>query len=149
MIRANVKRRIRRALAGSAVLVAAILLSGCLDVVQYISGSESEIEVYFRFTLQKSVFELGSAFGGAPQDLDLMFEGFQIHEEEVVAELPPGVAADFQSVNTDLEIGFELRYSAPRSVLESLSDADAAFVPCVSQGGDPDSTRRSERLRGI
>ncbi|MCK4514918.1 MAG: hypothetical protein KAU31_06650 [Spirochaetaceae bacterium] len=134
-IRVNVRRRIGRALAGSAVLISAVLLSGCLDIVQYISGSASEIDVYFRLTLQKSLFEMGNALGGAPQDLDLMFEGFELNEEEVVAELPPGVAADFQPVNTDLEIGFELRYTVARAVLDSLSDTEAAFVPRVSKYG--------------
>lgn len=125
-----------RFLAASAVLVTVILLSGCLDIVQYISGSASDIDVYFRVTLQKSVFALASTFGDAPQDLDQMFEDeFNLNEEDVVAELPPGVLADFQSINTDFEFGFELRYSVPRAVLDSLPDAEAAFVPRVSPQG--------------
>ncbi len=132
----SIGRRFARVLAASGILVVAILLSGCLDIVQYISGSATDIDVYFRLTLQKSIFGLASAFGDGPQDLDAMFEEqFDLNEEEVLADLPPGVVADFKPVNTDLEFGFEIRYSAPREVLNSLPDTEAFFVPRVSPWG--------------
>lgn len=132
----KLRRRITRFLVLAAILGSAILLSGCLDIVQYISGSATEIDVYFRLTLQKSIFGLASAFGDAPQDLDKMFkEQFDLNEEDVLADLPPGVVAEFQPVNTDLEFGFEMRYSVPRGILSSLSDTEAVFVPRVSPWG--------------
>ena len=131
----NAKRRIGRFLAVSALLVSVVLLSGCLDIVQYVSGSASEIEVYFRLTLQKSVFEMANALGGEQQDLDEIFEGFDLNEDDIFAELPPGVVANYEPVNTDFELGFELRYSAPRSALDMLPDGEAAFVPRVSPWG--------------
>ena len=132
----NAGGRVVRTLSVVAILGRVILLSGCLDIIQYVSGSGSEIEVYFRLTLQKSVFELGSAFGDAPQDLAKMFESeFNLNEEEVMSELPPGVEAEFEPISTDYEVGFELRYSAPRALLDSLPDTEAVFVPRVSAWG--------------
>ena len=129
------RRRIVRFLATLVLLVAVVLLSGCIDLVQYISGSASEVDVYFRLTMQKSIFEMASAFGEEPQDLDAMFEEFDLNEEDVVAELPQGVVANFESINSDSEFGFELRYSASRAALDSLQDGEAAFVPRVSPWG--------------
>jgi len=115
---------------------AALLLSGCIDIVQYVSGTGSDIDVFFRLTLQKGIFEMANAFGDQPQDLDSMFEEeFNLDEDEVISELPPGVSADFTSVNSDSEFGFELRYSASRKALDGLSDDEAAFVPRVSPQG--------------
>lgn len=126
----------------SALLIAiaagiGLTLTGCLDVVQYVSGGGSdEIEVYLRLTLQKSIFELAGSMGGEAQDLDQMFEEqFDLDEEDVVAELPPGVAARYERVNTAHEFGFVLSYSAPRSVLGSLPESEGAFVPRVTQRG--------------
>jgi hypothetical protein len=119
-----------------AALAAVLALAGCLDVVQYVSGSAGEIEVFLRLTLQKSVFELASSMGGEPQNLDEMFEQeFNLNEDEVMGELPPGLEAEFSSVNSPSEFGFELRYRASRALLESAPDGDAAFVPRISPTG--------------
>jgi hypothetical protein len=128
-------RNVVRLLTVSVLLAVVVLLSGCIDVVQYISGSALDIDVYFRLTMQKSIFEMASSFGEQPQDLDAMFEEFDLNEEDVVAELPPGVEASFESINNDSEFGFELRYSAPRAALDSLEDGEAEFVPRVSPWG--------------
>jgi hypothetical protein len=120
--------------AAVAVVLAVMVLGGCLDVVQYVSGSDGNVDVYLRLTLQKSVFELANSMGDDPQDLDQMFEDeFQLNEDEVVGELPPGVKADFKRVNSDYEFGFELRYSAPREVLAEVPDSDSAFVPRIDR----------------
>jgi hypothetical protein len=129
------RRRTFRLFAVLVLLAAAVMLSGCIDVVQYISGSALNIDVYFRLTMQKSIFELAGAFGEEPQDLDAMFEEFDLNEDDVVASLPPGVEAGFDSINSDSEFGFELRYSAPRSALDSLEDGEAEFVPRISPWG--------------
>jgi len=111
-------------------------LFGCLDVVQYVSGTATEIDVYFRLTLQKSIFELANSMGDEPQDLNKMFEEqFNLEEGEVLDELPPGVEADFASLNTESEFGFVLTYTVPRALIDELSDDEAAFVPRVSPWG--------------
>jgi hypothetical protein len=118
---------------GVVVVAAAVFaLGGCIDVVQYVSGTSFEVSVFTRLTLQKSVFELGAAFGGEEQDLDEMFRSeFELDEESVTSELPAGIDASFQTVNTPYEYGFELSYTAERSVLADLPEDGAAFVPRV------------------
>ncbi|MFW5688556.1 MAG: hypothetical protein ACOC1U_03205 [Spirochaetota bacterium] len=126
-------RRIRMAAFAALVLLA---FTSCVDVVQYISGTGSTIDVYVRFALQKSAFEMANSFSDEPQDLDEMFEEeFEINEAEVIEELPPGVTADYRSLNTDFEYGFEVNYSASRETLASLPDDSGAFVPKVTSRG--------------
>lgn len=127
----------RRSLITAAVVALFLLLVGCIDVVQYISGDSNSIDVYLRLTLQKSAFEMASAFGDETQDLEQMFEDdFDLNEAEVLGEMPPGVDASFEQINTEFEYGFELRYSAPRGTFAELSAAGGAnggaFVPRVT-----------------
>ena len=131
------KQSMRRRLRVAALIAAVgIVLTGCVDVVQYISGTGSSIDVYLRFALQKSAFEMANSFADDPQDLDEMFaEDFELERAEVLAELPPGVTADYQQLNSDFEYGFELSYSADRALLSGLGDDGAAFVPRVGTRG--------------
>ena len=119
------------------VLVALVALAGCVDVVQYISGAGSQIDVFLRLTLQKSAFDLGNALADEPQDMDEMFSSeFELDEDTVSEELPPGVTADFAQVNDEFEYGFELRYSADREILRTMDDyGDGFFVPRISNFG--------------
>lgn len=119
------------------VVVVTIALAGCVDVVQYISGTGSTIDVYLRLTLQKSAFEMANSFSDEPQDLDEMFdEEFDLDRENVLNELPPGVEATFETVNDEFEYGFVLSYSATREVLAGAAEGgDGAFVPRVTPRG--------------
>lgn len=111
---------------------AALVATGCVDVVQYVSGSGSTVDVYLRFALQKSAFEMANSFADEPQDLDAMFdEEFDLEEEDVRSELPPGVEASFTAVNDEFEYGFVLEYTAERDAL----NAGGAFVPRISPRG--------------
>ncbi|MFW6288758.1 MAG: hypothetical protein ACOC2Q_03160 [Spirochaetota bacterium] len=113
-----------------------LVVTGCVDVVQYISGSGSTIYVYLRFALQKSAFELANSFSDDPQDLDEMFEeDFELERAEVLEELPPGVTADYRPLNSQFEYGFELSYSADRELLAGLDSKGSAFVPRVGTRG--------------
>lgn len=127
--------RARRILAAAGMSVVLLGLAGCIDVVQYLSGSADDVDIYFRLTLQKSVFELVNALGDAPQDMDEIFKDFNLNEDEVVRELPPGVEADYRPVNTDFDYGFELRYSVPRSILGATSEPGNPFIPLLTPRG--------------
>ncbi|TVQ18193.1 MAG: hypothetical protein EA382_17985 [Spirochaetaceae bacterium] len=128
----SIWRRVRTAVTIAAV---AVVVSGCVDVVQYISGSGSTIDVYLRFALQKSAFEMANAFSDQPQNLDQMFaEEFNLERAQVLATLPEGIAADYRALNTEFEYGFELSYSADRDVLARV-DGAGAFVPRIGPSG--------------
>ena len=128
----SIWRRVRAAVTVAAV---ALAVTGCVDVVQYISGSGSTIDVYLRVALQKSAFALANAFSDQPQDLDRMFaEEFSLDRAEVLATMPAGITAEYRAVVTEFEYGFELSYSADRDLLAGL-DAEAAFVPRIGPRG--------------
>ncbi len=120
-----------------AVVAALVVLSGCVDVIQYVSGAGSDIDVYLRLTLQKSAFDLGNAFSDEPQDMEEMFESeFELDEDTVTEELPPGISAEFAQVNDEFEYGFELSYTADREALLALDESgDGFFVPRIRNFG--------------
>lgn len=125
------KRRIAVAISVFAMIA---VLSGCVDVFQYVSGTANTLDVFLRVTLQKSAFELAASFDEEPQDLDQMFrEEFALDQDEVVGELPSGLDAEFRQVQNEFEFGFELEYQLPRAQSQTLSDGDAPFVPRVTQ----------------
>ena len=129
----TIRRSWKPTLAAIAVL---IVFTGCVDVVQYISGSGSTIDVYLRLTLNKGAFEMANSMSDDPQDVEEMFEeDFDLEEQQVLDELPPGVEASFTTVNDEFEYGFELSYSAERSVLAELEGEPGAFVPRVGTRG--------------
>jgi hypothetical protein len=126
-------RRVRTVLLAAAV---GLLATGCVDVVQYVSGSGSTIDVYLRLTLQKGAFEMANQFSDEPQDPDEMFEEeFELDEATVLEELPAGIDAAYEQVNDEFEYGFELRYSASRDTLADLDEQQAALVPRVTRQG--------------
>lgn len=137
------RRGVRR-LRVVALVVAIGTLTGCVEVVQYISGSADTLEVFLRVTLQKSAFELAAEMGGESGDLDETFEEeFNLEEDDVLGDLPEGINAGFEQVNTEFEYGFELRYKVARTLIAnliergelSLNDPDDAFLPQVSDTG--------------
>ena len=121
-----------------------LTLTGCVEVVQYISGSADSLDVYLRVALQKSAFELANSFADDPQDMDQVFENeFDLQEDDVIGDLPDFIQANYTPVNSEFEYGFELRYKLRRNQLDALidsgmlpdNDADAAFVPRVTDEG--------------
>ncbi|MFP4113688.1 MAG: hypothetical protein ACOC2Y_03615 [Spirochaetota bacterium] len=133
MIKRTTTGRLRLVALGALVVG---LTAGCVDVVQYISGSGSDINVYLRLTLQKAAFEMANEFSDDPEDPDEMFEEeFELDRDTVLEEMPPGIDADYRRVNDEFEYGFELSYSAPRSTLAALRGDEAAFVPRVTRNG--------------
>ena len=132
-MRAQLWRRGRVVIMITAV---AVLATGCVDVVQYISGTGSTIDVYLRLALQKSAFEIGNSFSDEPQDMDEMFEeDFELNRDEVLGELPEGITADYSQINNEFDYGFELSYSASRDTFAELEGEEGAFVPRVTARG--------------
>ncbi len=126
----------KRVVRFAVVALAMVALTSCVDVVQYISGDGTIIDVYLRLTLQKSAFELANSFADEPQDMTEMFEDdFELTEEEVTAEFPAGIEPEYTQVNSEYEYGFELRYSADRSVLSQAPESSAGFIPTVTTRG--------------
>ena len=118
------------------IAAVAVLATGCVDVVQYISGNGSTIDVYLRLALQKSAFEMANSFSDEPQDMDEMFEeDFELNRDEVLRELPEGITADYNQINNEFDYGFELSYSASRAMFADSDSENGAFVPRITARG--------------
>jgi hypothetical protein len=94
------------------VLAVVLLFSGCLDAFQHIRQDPSgKVEVFFKFTLQKGLFEMAAQMSGEEMD-DEVFEA-QFGEDFLSFEkdLPEGVEARVEKINNDLEFGMAVRFS--------------------------------------
>ena len=109
-----------------------LVLGGCVDVLQYISGTSYSVSVFTRFTLQKSIFEAAAAFGGdSSQTMPDLSEEIPLDQATITDEMPPWLDASFEPIDTEMEYGFEMRYTAPREELARLPDDEAGLVPRV------------------
>ena len=126
-------KRAKTALA-MAIVVAVLMLGGCLDVLQYVSGTSYDVTVFTRFTIERSVFQVAAAMGADPSEMEMeMTEELPLDEAAVTGELPEWLSAEFNTIDTPMEYGFELRYTAPREQLARLRDDEAELVPRVGR----------------
>lgn len=94
------------------------LFTSCIDYVQTISYKDGKYQMYYKVTLSKMIFAMGD------EDPDEMFESI---DEDTIGDLPEGI--EVNSVNTDLEVGAEYRFSIdPRTTDET----EQSFLPRVS-----------------
>jgi hypothetical protein len=117
-------------------VIVGMTLTGCIDIVQYISGDSNDIYVYTRVTLQKSAFEMANSFSDEPQDLEKMFaEEFPLDEQSVRENSPEWLELEFEPVNTAHEYGFAMNYHAPREEFGRIPDGEAELVPRFVRNG--------------
>lgn len=85
-----------------------LLLSGCFNIAQHISKEGNDLNVFVKFAVSKSVFEMSSSMGGNKSD-DNPCEGvFEFNEDFIISEIPENIEARFVRVDNDLECGYEM-----------------------------------------
>jgi hypothetical protein len=131
--------RIGRAVRIGLVVGAALLLTGCIDIFQYVGRDESgNLQLSVSVTIQKAIFEMASSFdGSAPPDYE---EEFEMSEEEITGEYPEWLAVTYTPINTELEYGFHLEMVAPETVLTEALKADPADAGPFLPRPDGDNT---------
>ena len=99
--------KLKAAVRGLVILIGVFALSGCVEIFQYITQNEhGELELTASVRIQKSLFEAATSFTGeAPPDYETEF-GFT--EEEITEEYPDWLELTFDTIDTDLEYGFEV-----------------------------------------
>lgn len=88
-----------------------LLLSGCFNITQHISKDGNDLNVFLKFAVCKSVFEMSSSMGGNKSD-DNPCEGvFEFNENFIISEIPENIEARFVKADNDLECGYEMYMS--------------------------------------
>jgi len=88
-----------------------LFLSGCFNIAQHISKDGNDLNVFLKFVVSKSVFEMSSSLGGSKSD-DNPCEGvLEFNEEYIISGIPENIEARFVKVDNDLECGYEMYMS--------------------------------------
>ncbi len=85
------------------IIFSCLVLTGCLDIVQYISIDGNQIHMSLRYAIQKMVFEMASSFSEETVDYDEM----SLVGEDV-KEMFGDTLVEARDINTATEIGVEM-----------------------------------------
>ncbi len=109
-----------------------IFLAGCFNISQHISKDGNKLNVFIKFTISKSIFELSNSMGGN-QSNDNPCEGImEFNEQEVINGFPKGIDADYKKVDTELECGYEMTMkldTASKDYKKMKKEDAPAFFP--------------------
>lgn len=113
------------------LIIAVIFLSGCIDTLHYVGKDGKKVNVSFRVTLQKMIFELFGEMSGEEVDDDYFRENFGIEKDDFKSELPEGIDVKLEEINTELDYGFEAKLTVTEDVIKKLlkENIDIPFVP--------------------
>ncbi len=119
------------------VLSAALLLSGCIDVVHYISKDiAGDTEVYFKVAVSKAVFQMAESMGGGGDTTEEPAEGPDMNMDAVREQFPQWVDVSFDTIDNEAESGFALRYSVDKQRQVPLEDPPPLFPIRTKDGFD-------------
>ncbi len=105
-----------------AVLV--VLATSCIDVIHIISMKDGVIHTTVRYTLQKSVLEMGASLSGEPVDYDEFLD----FGDEMFSNIS-GAAGELRKHETPFDIGAEISFQGREEVLLSLLEGNSEFIP--------------------
>ncbi len=128
----------KKAIGIIAFSVMVLMLSGCFNIAQHISQDGNDLNVFLKFVVSKSVFEMSSSMGGSKSD-DNPCEGvFEFNEDFIISGIPENIEARFVKVDNDLECGYEMYMSVDTKSKDykklKRSNAPALF-PLVDDEG--------------
>lgn len=101
-----------------------MLLTGCIDIIQVISLDNGELDLSVKYTIQKSIMEMGSSM--ADEELDYS-ELLEAGEEEF--EAFEGLSAKFETIETPLDVGIEVNVEGDLYDILKTMEAPYPFVP--------------------
>lgn len=110
-----------------AMVVFALTLTSCLDIVHSVSEDEGGYSSRFRITVSKSIFQLAESFGGeestvpdAEMNQELGLDADQIREE-----LPAGLQSQVREINTKYDVGIDVTVASANAE----ADVEQQWLP--------------------
>lgn len=106
-----------------AVLIVSLACTGCIDVFQYVSIQDSEVDLVLRYTIQKSLIEMAGEFSGEEIDINELVEqatSTVLDSEDFIINGKP--------INTSFVAGAEFRIQGDLDKAKG-EDEEAYFLP--------------------
>lgn len=110
---------------------AALIFTGCLDVLQTVEIRGDNVDSTIRVTFSKRMIDGGAAMSGEQPDYsDLP----QISGEEGMVNIDlPGVRVETRSINSSSDIGEAISVSYRASAVGSVAESERYFLPVVNR----------------
>jgi len=120
------KRRIFLIVTG---LFLAIMLTSCLDAIEYITlDKNGDIELSFMITISKSLFEMG----GGGESVEDTFEDEIIDPKEISEMIPGAMDVKTRLVDSDVDYGYLFTFTLPRDYQPA---PDTPMAPRFTKSG--------------
>ncbi len=88
-----------------------LLFAGCFNITQHISKEGDDLNVFVKFAVSKSIFEMSSSMGGKKSDDNPCEDIFKYNEENIINGFPKNIKANYVKTDTELECGYEMYMS--------------------------------------
>lgn len=116
------------------VIVLMLVMAGCFNITQHISKDGDNVEVFIKFSVSKSIFEISGSMGSAKAEENPCEDVFKFNEDQIIGTFPKSIKADCNKVDTDLECGYEMYITIDMNSKEYKKlkkDNAPAFLPII------------------
>ncbi|HEX38305.1 MAG TPA: hypothetical protein ENG70_05585 [Candidatus Cloacimonetes bacterium] len=115
--------------------VTVVFLAGCFNITQHISKDGDKLNVFIKFSVSKSIFEMSKSMGGK-SDENPCEEIYTFNEKQIIETFPKSFKADCKKVDTELECGYEMYLTIDtnsKDYKKMKKDDAPAFIPFIDK----------------
>jgi len=117
------------------VVLTILVMAGCFNITQHISKDGDNLEVFIKFSVSKSIFEMSKSMGGKSNE-NPCEDIYTFNEKQIIETFPKSVKADCKRVDTELECGYEMYLTVDtnsKDYKKMKKDDAPAFVPLIDK----------------
>ncbi len=110
-----------------------LLFAGCFNITQHISKEGNDLNVFVKFSVSKSIFEMSKSMGGKSDD-DPCEDIYKFNEDQIINTFPKSFKAKCEKVDTELECGYEMYITIDmnsKDYKKLKKDSAPAFLPII------------------
>jgi len=88
-----------------------LIFAGCFNITQHISKEGNDLNVFVKFAVSKSLFEMSNSMGGNKSDENPCEDIFKYNEESIINGFPKNIEANYVKTDSEIECGYEMYMS--------------------------------------
>jgi hypothetical protein len=112
-----------------------LLFASCFNITQHISKEGNDLNVFVKFSVSKSIFEMANSMGGK-SDENPCEDVFKFNEDQIINTFPKNIKAEYKKVDSELECGYEMYITIDMNSKEYKKlkkDNAPAFLPIIDK----------------